>query len=81
MTLLSLILCGIATSPAAAAVHNLFVGNLGGPARLHALAFDDESNSLTKLRTFEADANHAWITFDVRTAEGVVQADQSLRRR
>jgi len=49
----------------AAVVHNLFVGNLNGPASVHSLAFDDETNSLTKLHTFDADASHAWITFSV----------------
>ena len=53
---------------ASAAVHNLFVSNLRGAARIHALEFDDTTNTLTKLQSFHADSTHAWIQFDVRAS-------------
>ena len=45
--------------------HHLFVGNLLPPAMIHALEFDDETLKLTKTKSIEADASHAWIAFDV----------------
>ena len=60
-----LLLMGI-TPLASAAVHNLFVPNLKNSARIHALAFDDVVNTLTKLNSFQTDSTYAWIQFDVR---------------
>ncbi|KAK6836871.1 hypothetical protein PG987_007366 [Apiospora arundinis] len=48
-----------------ARIHHLFVGNHPGPARLYALAFDDEPPyRLEVTANMSADANHAWIAFD-----------------
>ena len=64
--LFSVILLQLAFSGLApATVHHLFVGNLGLPASIHALEFDDETLTLVKTRTMSADSSHAWITFDV----------------
>ncbi|KAK3367972.1 Lactonase, 7-bladed beta-propeller-domain-containing protein [Podospora didyma] len=49
---------------ASAAIHNLFVGNLGNPALMYSLEFNDETHSLTRIETITADASHAWLTFD-----------------
>lgn len=49
----------------AAKVHHLFVGNLGLPASIYALEFDDEALTLVKTRNITADSSHAWIAFDV----------------
>jgi len=48
-----------------AKVHHLFVGNLGVPASIHALEFDDEALTLVKTKTIAADGSHPWISFDV----------------
>jgi hypothetical protein len=45
--------------------HHLYVGNLSPPASLHALEFDDESLDFRVTHTINADAPHAWITFNV----------------
>jgi hypothetical protein len=52
-------------SPARAAVHNMFVGNLFTPALIHALEFDDETNKLEIVQTIQSEAPYAWIAFDV----------------
>jgi hypothetical protein len=52
--------------PAASCLkHHLYVGNLYGPSRLHALEFDDETLTFVKTNEITADAPHAWITFNV----------------
>jgi len=48
-----------------AKVHHLFVGNLGVPASIHALEFDDEALTIVKTKTIAADGSHPWISFDV----------------
>ncbi|KAK1750373.1 Lactonase, 7-bladed beta-propeller-domain-containing protein [Echria macrotheca] len=45
-------------------IHNMFVGNLFPPASIHSLEFNDETDSLTLVKTYKADSPHAWISFD-----------------
>ncbi|KAK8078777.1 hypothetical protein PG994_002584 [Apiospora phragmitis] len=52
------------TTTVHARVHHLFVGNLNAPARLYALAFDDETLGFEVTANMMADATHAWIAFD-----------------
>ncbi|KAK8096550.1 carboxy-cis-cis-muconate cyclase [Apiospora kogelbergensis] len=48
-----------------ARVHHLFIGNLYPPARLYALAFDDEAPyRLEVTANMTADSAHSWIAFD-----------------
>ncbi|KAK7995563.1 carboxy-cis cis-muconate cyclase [Apiospora arundinis] len=61
ITILVTMMAGFAN----ARIHHLFVGNHPGPARLYALAFDDEPPyKLEVTANMSADANHAWIAFD-----------------
>ena len=62
--MMRLILCSFPAT-ALAAIHNLFAGNLYAPASIHLLEFNDETNMLTKVQTFAADAPHGWIQLDV----------------
>jgi hypothetical protein len=48
-----------------AKLHHLFVGNLGLPASIHALEFDDEMLVLRKTKTIKADGSSPWITLSV----------------
>jgi len=50
---------------ATAKIHHLFVGNLGLPASIYALEFDDQELTLVNKRNITADSSHAWIAFDV----------------
>ncbi|KAH8893005.1 hypothetical protein GQ53DRAFT_608105, partial [Thozetella sp. PMI_491] len=43
----------------------LFVGNLGPPAMIHALQFDDETYEFKLVNNITADSSHPWITFNV----------------
>jgi hypothetical protein len=56
---------GILALTVSGAIHNLFVGNLIPPASIHALEFNDETNSFKIVQTHKADSSHAWIAFDV----------------
>ncbi|KAH7323491.1 carboxy-cis,cis-muconate cyclase [Rhexocercosporidium sp. MPI-PUGE-AT-0058] len=62
-----------------AKVHHLFVGNLGLPASIHALEFDDEALTLVKTRNITADSSHAWIAFD-HQKQNVYGASLSAKR-
>jgi len=60
----SLLLITAVVTLVSAKKHHLFVGNLRPPALIHALEFDDETLTLTKTKSIQADASHAWIAFD-----------------
>ncbi|KAL8383447.1 hypothetical protein RB595_010579 [Gaeumannomyces hyphopodioides] len=46
------------------AVHHMYVGNLGLPARAYSLRFDDVSHELAVVKNITASAPHAWISFN-----------------
>ena len=64
-SIFSLILYLSVARLATAKVHHLFVGNLGLPASIYALEFDDQELTLVNTRNITADSSHAWIAFDV----------------
>ncbi|KAG9234569.1 hypothetical protein BJ875DRAFT_461254 [Amylocarpus encephaloides] len=72
-------------------IHHLFVGNLGLPASIYALEFDDQALTLVNTRNITADSSHAWIAFDVSftsvpasycpfLTSTIAQEEQCLRR-
>ncbi|KAH7381068.1 carboxy-cis,cis-muconate cyclase [Cadophora sp. MPI-SDFR-AT-0126] len=62
-----------------AKIHHLFVGNLGLPASIYALEFDDQALTLVNTRNITADSSHAWIAFDHKK-ENVYGASLSAKR-
>lgn len=71
-------------SNAAAKLHHLYVGSFNASA-IHNVAFDDETLTLSLVRSFPTSDPHYWIDFDVRLLFfflGILYADSnSMRKR
>ncbi|KAL2063145.1 hypothetical protein VTL71DRAFT_6217 [Oculimacula yallundae] len=75
MFMLQLLFAGLSL----AKTHHLFVGNLGLPASIYALEFDDEALTLVMTRNITADSSHAWIAFDHKK-ENIYGASLTAKR-